>query len=112
MELVKEAQIAHMFSKEAAGARLQATNGNIVQISSTAFVGINTHHNEGRCNKILHNTMQDDYNKWKQIIESSGGKLSEEKVTYFMIYYEFSTGIKPTTTNGYDSINAVKSSKY
>jgi hypothetical protein len=73
---------------------------------------VNTHHtNTDESNNIEYN-MQHDYNKWKSLLEASGGQLAPEKCNYFITQWTFQANGKPRmelarATHHNDSISEV-----
>ena len=90
-------------------------NGIGRRVSSTAYVDdVNTHHNsQSNQNVDMITSMIRDYNRWKEILEASGGKLAIDKCTYYALDWEFSRGGKPamkdykvqSTKTDFDSSN-------
>jgi len=81
----------------AAGAEYITKNKSQIKLVSTAYVDdVNTHHTttKGDYQDLLSN-MSQDYYKWKDILETSGGTLAPEKCSYYAFGWEFSRGGKP-----------------
>jgi hypothetical protein len=63
----------------------------------TAYVDdVNTHHTTEIVNpRGLISTMSEDFSRLKEILEASGGKLAQEKCSYYSMGWKFSRGGKP-----------------
>jgi hypothetical protein len=56
---------------------------------------VNTYHtNTDESNNIEYN-MRHDYNKWKSLLEASGGQLAPEKCNYYITQWTFQANGKP-----------------
>ena len=76
--------LLNLHNAEAEGAEHPSQDGLKRKITSTAYVdNVNTHHkSESVDTKELIQSMSRDYNQWKKILESSGGKLASEKCSF------------------------------
>jgi hypothetical protein len=81
-----------MFNQRATGARWKGQGNNTVKISSTAFAeDVNTHHSVGNKSRKLDDEMQQEYIQYKKILKVSGGKLLQQKCTFYALDMTFLT---------------------
>jgi hypothetical protein len=68
----------------------------ILNLKMTTYVDdVNTHHtNTDEPNNIEYN-MHHDYNKWRSLLEASGGQLAPEKCNYYLTQWTFQPNGKP-----------------
>jgi hypothetical protein len=74
------------------------THDNIIyKMVSTAKVDdVNTHHITEVVNpRGLISSISEDFSRWKEILDASGGKLAQEKCSYYSTGWKFSRGGKP-----------------
>jgi uncharacterized spore protein YtfJ len=72
--------LIQMLNMEAQGAQYRTHNNIIYKMVSTAYVdNVNTHHTTEIVNPGgLIASMSEDFSRWKEIFEASGGKLAPE----------------------------------
>ena len=73
--------LLRILNNESDGAVYHLNDGTTRKVSSTAYVDdVNTHHKSlpGEPEELI-NSMKRDFNRWRSILESSGGKLASEK---------------------------------
>jgi hypothetical protein len=80
-----------MFSDEAIGAKYTECNNTkrLEAKISAYFDDVNAHHN---CNKAHPNiiaNMQHDFTIWKNLLDMSGGALSQQKCNFYILSWDF-----------------------
>ena len=71
-----------------------------------------THHNGGNIDQDLFDDIQQDYNRWKLTLKIISGKMSEEKITYYVIDWAFSIWGKPTMVDGFGIIDSTQRDQF
>jgi hypothetical protein len=89
--------LLQMLHKEAQGAQYWTHDNIIYKMVSTAYVDdVNTHYTTENVNPGgLISSMSEDFFRWTEIVEASGGKLAPEKCSYYSMGGKFSIGGKP-----------------
>jgi endonuclease/exonuclease/phosphatase family metal-dependent hydrolase len=99
-----------MFNQEAVGATYNSQrNHRSTVIQATAYVDdVNTHHNVQNKNDCLEEQMQQDFRRWKDILEMSGGLLAQEKCSYYKIKWGFHNSGKPEMEDGQNEVMRIE----
>jgi hypothetical protein len=94
-------KLIKIYLKNAKGAEYtDPSNTMRFTIHMTAYVdNINTHkaYQNIECLDKINQEVAKDINLWKEILHISGGKLSEDKCTYYTNKWRFSTSAHPTS---------------
>jgi hypothetical protein len=76
-----------MFSREAIGAKYKGDNQTeIIEAKISAYVDdVNTHHNSSESHQNIITNMQQDFTIWKNLLDMSGGALSQPKCIFYIL---------------------------
>jgi hypothetical protein len=79
-----------MFSREAIGAKyMDNSQTEILEAKISAYVDdINTHHNSRAAHQDIILNMQNDFNIWKNLLDMSGGALSQQKCNFYFLSWD------------------------
>ena len=95
-----------MFNRSASGAQYSSQKtGNQISIHASAYVDdINSHHNEYGIMNCLEEQMKLDFQKWKDLLEMSGGSLAQEKCSFYKVKWDFHNSGKPEMEDGHHDV--------
>jgi hypothetical protein len=82
--------LIRMFSREAIGATyMDKSQTEIVEAKISAYVDdINTHHNSRAAHQDIILNMQNDFTIWKNLLNMSGGALSQQKCNFYILSWD------------------------
>jgi hypothetical protein len=67
-----------------------------LNLKMTTYIDdVNTHHTNTDKSKNIEYKMHHGYNKWKSLLEASGGQLAAEKCNYYITQWTFQANGKP-----------------
>ena len=99
-----------IFNKEATGATYYSQRAHrSTTIQASAYVDdVNTHHNVQNKRESLEEQMKQDFRRWKDILEMSGGSLAQEKCNYYTIKWGFHNSGKPEMEDGQHEVMCIE----
>jgi hypothetical protein len=83
--------LIRMFSRGAIGAKYKDNNQTeTIEAKISAYVDdVNTHHNSSKAHQNIITNMQQDCTIWKNLLDMSGGALSQQKCNFYTLSWEF-----------------------
>jgi hypothetical protein len=83
--------LIRMFSNEAIGAKdKESNNTELLEAKISAYVDdVNTHHNCNKAHPNIITNMQHDFTIWKNLLDMSGGVLSQQKCNFYILSWDF-----------------------
>jgi hypothetical protein len=83
--------LIRMFSREAIGAKyMDNSQTEILEAKFSAYIDdINTHHNSSAAHQDIILNMQNDFTIWKNLLNMSGGALSQQKCNFYILSWNF-----------------------
>jgi hypothetical protein len=95
--------LIRMFSREAIGATyMDNSQSEISEAKISAYVDdINTHHNSRAAHQDIILNMQNDFTIWKNLLDMSGGALSQQKCNFYILSWDFMKSGIPVAKDTY-----------
>jgi hypothetical protein len=92
-----------MFSREAIGAKyMDNSQTEILEAKISVYVDdINTHHNSRAAQQDIILNMQNDFTIWKNLLDMSGGALSQQKCNFYILSWGFMKSGIPVAKDTY-----------
>jgi hypothetical protein len=95
--------LIRMFSREAIGATyMDNSQTEISEAKISAYVDdINTHHNSSAAHQDIILNMKNDFTIWKNLLDMSGGALSQQKCNFYILSWDFMKSGIPVAKDTY-----------
>jgi hypothetical protein len=95
--------LIQMFSSEAIGAKyIDNNHTETLEVKISAYVDdINTHHNCIKTHPNIITNMQNDFTIWKNLLDMSGGALSQQKCNFYILSWDFTKSGIPISKETY-----------